>query len=528
MTEKAASLINQARQATQAAKTSMERGELLMKHLHSTAMKGGYEVKQSSLAVLLETGKFNCVSSTVLYYLVGTELGLKLQPIAIPGGLFISGHTALDLIEGNQRIQVEPTGPDGFDYEAKLKRPGISVWGPTPDRKKAVDISPLGLAAMTYSNRGVECIKSEPPRHLEALRYHLSALALDPTSANAAENCLAVLMNWGPELSKAGKTAEGVRVLQFGQKLSPDSRDLRENLEYVWIQHIDAALKAEKDAEVLTLVKQAARDLPQSREFQNPAESFERYGWKVYEEKGAEAALPVAARALKLLDDKGAAQMRDWRSGIYRRWSQQLLDKKDIEGSLKVLVRAHTEDKTSRNIQEGIGYHLQSALKVADEAGGVVAVTAHYQQVAKAFPGVEEVRDVAEAHARRVARSLAEEGKYAEAAKHLETYAALLPSPEQKADAAASIYDAWARALADEKKWEAALDKYAEGLKKFPKQVRLMNNAAVVVDRWADMPYREEKYDEAIRIYKLGLKLLPDHPGLKYNLKICEEKRDRK
>lgn len=516
-----------AKEATAAAKTPHERGDLLLKHLHQTTMKGGYDAKQSSLAVLLDGGKFNAVSATALCYVVGTRLGLDLRPIAVPGGFFVPGHAALDLLDGGKRIQVEPTGPDGFDYEAKQKKPGVTVPGATPDRKKATDLDPLGLAAMAYNNRGVEHVKAEPPRRLEALPSYLAALSLDPGNAAAANNLESLFLNWGAALLKEKKATEAIQVAGTGAKLKPTSRDLRENLILAWQRHIEATLEAGKDAEAVALVKKAAADVPGHGEFQTPAYAFEYLGWRLFREKGPEAALPLAERGLKLLAGKDATQLREWRSAVYRRWSQSLLDKKDIDGSLKVLGEAYKLDKADKEVHDGVAFHVQEALPLADKAGGVAAVTAHYQQAVKAFPDVAEVAEVAEAFVRRGTRTLCEQGKFDDALKRNEQYAALLPKPEQKADAAASVYDAWGRSLADQKMWEPALDKYAEGLKLHPGHKLLVNNAAVVVDRWADGPYKAKMYDEAIRIYKAGLKYLPDHPDLKFNLKVCEEKKNK-
>src|SRR5262249_14952158 len=82
--------------AVKDAKNNRERGEILMIVLHKAVMNKGYESKQTSFAAIFDAGKFNCVSSTALYYLAGTKLGLDLMPISIPGSGFLPGHAALD------------------------------------------------------------------------------------------------------------------------------------------------------------------------------------------------------------------------------------------------------------------------------------------------------------------------------------------------------------------------------------------------------------------------------------------------
>src|SRR5436190_2742784 len=67
-----------ARKAIEGAKTPEGKGERLLKFLHAGPMKGGYEAKQTDLHTLLDTGKFNCVSSAVLYNVIGRRFELDL------------------------------------------------------------------------------------------------------------------------------------------------------------------------------------------------------------------------------------------------------------------------------------------------------------------------------------------------------------------------------------------------------------------------------------------------------------------
>src|SRR5262245_21616401 len=66
-------LSDKAGEAVKGAKSDRERGERLMKCLHTTVMRKGYAGGQSSFAAVFDTGTFNCVSATAMYYLVGTR-----------------------------------------------------------------------------------------------------------------------------------------------------------------------------------------------------------------------------------------------------------------------------------------------------------------------------------------------------------------------------------------------------------------------------------------------------------------------
>jgi len=113
-------LIADARVAVDKGKPETHPGETLMTFLHAGVMHGGYELGQSSFASVFDTGIYNCVSSTAMYYVIGRELNLEMQIISIPGSFFLSGHACINLVDRDRTYEVEPTNPDGFDWGTKL------------------------------------------------------------------------------------------------------------------------------------------------------------------------------------------------------------------------------------------------------------------------------------------------------------------------------------------------------------------------------------------------------------------------
>src|SRR5262249_55616311 len=99
----------EARKAIESAKTPAEKGERPLKFLHTGPMKGGYQAKQTDLHTLLDTGKFNCVSSAVLYNVIGRKLGLDLVAVEVPEHVFSM------LRDGDKKIDVETTNAKGFN-----------------------------------------------------------------------------------------------------------------------------------------------------------------------------------------------------------------------------------------------------------------------------------------------------------------------------------------------------------------------------------------------------------------------------
>src|SRR5262249_13997235 len=107
--DRIALLQKQARAALARARTPAQKAEQLLRWLHAGAMKKGYQKQQSSLAVLLESGKYNCVSSAALYVILARRLGLDVRAVEAPEHAFAVLHDA------GREIDVETTSARGFE-----------------------------------------------------------------------------------------------------------------------------------------------------------------------------------------------------------------------------------------------------------------------------------------------------------------------------------------------------------------------------------------------------------------------------
>src|ERR1700742_3550979 len=144
-----AKIIKEARAATADAKTDDEKADLLAKFLFKNPMHGGYVADQSDVRILLDTGKFNCVSSAILFNLIGGQLGLNTRCDTVPGHVFLR--------IGNR--YVEATG--GFIQNKEDHNKGVDkLWaevGNTPHyrnvfgKERIYEHGNLGLIAEIYS-----------------------------------------------------------------------------------------------------------------------------------------------------------------------------------------------------------------------------------------------------------------------------------------------------------------------------------------------------------------------------------------
>src|SRR5262249_14813962 len=149
------------------------------------------------------------------------------------------------------------------------------------------------------------------------------------------------------------------------------------------------------DAGALALIRRAARAVPGDGDFGKEHLWFARAGDRLVDEKGWEAGLDAADRGMKGLSAEEGERLAEWRTELFRRWSQWLLDREDVEGSLKVLRRAYALAPADREVHAGVAYHAQEALRTLAEKRGAAAVVEHHRALLKAFPTVDALHEVA-------------------------------------------------------------------------------------------------------------------------------------
>ncbi|MBA4186685.1 MAG: hypothetical protein C0467_01575 [Planctomycetaceae bacterium] len=517
-------LVADAEAATRDAKTARDKADQLLRFLHKGVMAKGYAEDQTSLHAVFDTGKYNCVSSAALYYLVGTRLGLDLVGISIPSDWMVAGHAAADLVDGKARVQVEPTNADGFEADVKAKRPGVIVLGIQPDRKKGRDCDGYGLAAAAASNLGVSATKAKPPRRAEAIRWYAHALALDPTDKTALQNLTAEFSNWGVAAAKAGEFEEAVAVYAFALGVLADGKGLRQNHTYVWGKYLDAEFDAGRYESGAKVLARAAKAVPEEYDFTKPGVWPARAAQRAVDKDGWAAGQKVAEDLLKTMPMDAAKVIREWKDGSRRRWSQHHLEKGEIDESLKIIGDGLAADPDNRDLKEGLAVHTLDAMAHLVKTKGVKAAGEHLAALRKQFPKYPVVNEAAQSHAYRAIEKLSDTGKYAESVKLAEEYKDFAAKPGELTDLA---YRWWGRALAKDKKWDDALAKFAEGLKVVPKGEHVTSAVEQTVDEWADAAIDKKDWAGAIRVYDAGLKVLPDSRHLKHNKSVCEERRGK-
>ncbi len=328
-----------ARKAVADAKTPAEKGDRLLKFLHDGPMKGGYASKQTDLHTVLDGGTFNCVSSAVLYNVIGRRLGLDLVAVEVPQHVFSA------LRDGDRRTDVETTTARGFDPKGEKTPKGT----PPADRYagKRREVGELGLAAIIAYNHGVGL--ADEKKHGAALLTTFRALSLDPVGPGAATNARAALVNWAGDLAKAGKFEESLAVIATGLEIAPKDSALLNNHKVVWQEFADERMKAGKDEESLAVLRRAAKAIPTADFETRQADLYTRPAQELIDEGKWEAALAAYTAGLGKVDPKAKAKLKDARVGLFLDWSNTFTDKGEFEKALVILRQgAAIEPKDGR------------------------------------------------------------------------------------------------------------------------------------------------------------------------------------
>ncbi len=247
----------------------------IFEFLHRRVLYAGYDLAATDLRVVLDQGRFNCVSATVLFNYFGGELGLKCRGLEMPS------HAMSRVLLPEGAIDVETTCPCWFHLGGDPRQQtaaasntiGAAAWA---DRSKAREVSPIQLAAMIYYNRGVDLLAEK--RFAEAAAANAKSLRLDPNNLTARGNLLATINNWSIHLGDTQHFAEAVDLLRQGLAIDRTFDPLAQNYVHVHHQWVEHLCREGRFQEALTILSRATAEMP-DRDYLRRAERDVQRRW---------------------------------------------------------------------------------------------------------------------------------------------------------------------------------------------------------------------------------------------------------
>jgi len=200
------------KQATANTKNAEARARALGAYLLKEPMHAGYESRQSDLAVLLDTGKFNCVSSAVLYNMMAPRVGLQVRAVSISGHVFTR---TLD-------FDVEPTSGKVYPLDDRNRRAlKMESKNDNPlapfNHQLFREMGNAGLLSSMYNNLASDFGKEH--RYEEAVAAYLKGACLDPGNIGLVYNLRVMFGSWINHCKADHDEAQAVAIQKFAEQI---------------------------------------------------------------------------------------------------------------------------------------------------------------------------------------------------------------------------------------------------------------------------------------------------------------------
>jgi hypothetical protein len=212
----------------------------LLIFLHDNYFKV-YDKKTNSIINLFISGKYNCLSSTILYTVIANDLGLNVKGVVIPE------HTFAILINDSENKDVETTMKTGFDIDESQ----ILNQGEKNIPEKAIDayysdrqiVEPIELISLLYTNY-IKNISDEALYTKETLKKYIKAMEISPNSKILKDDLNEYLLGYAMKEFEKGNISFAIEFLNDCKKISKDNQELYSNALIIFTQSIQNNIDA--------------------------------------------------------------------------------------------------------------------------------------------------------------------------------------------------------------------------------------------------------------------------------------------
>jgi tetratricopeptide (TPR) repeat protein len=252
--QKAASLVKELRNSpTLQSASPRRRAQAIFEFMHERVLRGGYDLAYTDMRRVFDDGHYNCVSATVLFNYMATELGFECRGLGMPG------HAMSRLAFADGDFDVENTCPRWFQLDAETRKQTMIPTGAV-DRTKAQLVTPIQLTSMIYYNRGVDYLSDK--RFGEAAAVNAKAVRLDSKNATARGNLLATLNNWAIDLGNSQRFEEAIDLLRQGRAMDAEFEAFSLNFVHIHRQWIDRLCRDGRFEDAVNVLAQATEEMP--------------------------------------------------------------------------------------------------------------------------------------------------------------------------------------------------------------------------------------------------------------------------
>jgi tetratricopeptide (TPR) repeat protein len=484
-----------------------KRSEALLRWLHKEVLSKGYLEHQTNLSVLLDKHTFNCVSSAVIYNIIGQRLGLDVRAIEVPD------HAFSIVYQGMDHMDVETTNSQGFnpsrdpqEVEKFEKLTGFR-YIPESHRDQRREVNEAGLAAIIYYNRGVEL--GHAKRYQEALLAYFRAMSLDPEFASAAKNALATLANWGLVLAEEGKWQEAIDVATVGLTLAPKDALLINNRNAIWSKWAISLIDNGRPEDAIAVLKRAAAAVPDGGFEPMQAWVYIKPGEDLVKAHKWQETFSATEVGVTKLDPVPRKELEEWRGNLFLRWTNSEIEGGHFEEAVAVLMAGLKEKPNNEDLVATVGYLGQEwAKKVSVEnfAKGKTVLL----ELEQKFPTVTGLREVKVSYVWRHINALVEENRSENALAIIQEADSFINNKEELQRLAVFVFDNSAKAKMKVGAWSEAAEIYSQALKQYPENSLIKNNVIYLAQEWQKAAYTKGGLSEVNAITAQLVTRFPD------------------
>lgn len=459
--------------------TIREKSSIIFDYLHKNVFKN-YDEHSTTLDVTLKTGKFNCVTATVLYNILLKKNGIKADIAKLPT------HVFTQIKDKKIIIDVENATPFGFDIGAKTDTQKdfqkITGYVYFKEASKRIILDRVGIFFTIYGNRAAVAAKTGFP--LLAFQNSLKAYALAPTDANSLPNVVGGYAIYSADLVNKGDFAKAVEILEEGIANTPKANSS------TLISNYQAAL----DAQTAVLVKSAKYD----------------------------DAISIIEKAQKITGEK----LLDVEENLYARILVKLINnEKDYKKAYTYAKKAIINQAKSANIKNLLISGIKSLSETYSKKPKDYSKNKAFFLQWYALMKNKEFNIFMERYFAAVAEHKFNADKADDALGVYNEALSLTPKSEFLNSKAAEICNKIATKYAKAKSYAKAIKYNKLGLKYLPKESSFINNMAMVYREWAYSYIEKEQYTEGMKIIEQGLKDVPTDNKLLYYKNFIEKQK---
>ncbi len=500
--------------------SAFDKGRLLLQYLHTPPTLVEYESRQTDVHTLLNTGKFNCVSSAAIYNVLARRLGLDARTIEVPD------HAFSILYDGTRHADVEATNGNGFNPTrnpaalATLQRQtGFTyIAGKHPDQRR--EIGETGLIGLIYYNHGVG--HSDNKEYGRALFRYFCALSMDSEYDSAVKNTLVTLANWGASLAEEKKYVKALSVLNAGVELAPNDARLRAFRENVWKNRVFDLMDANQSEQAIAILREAHQKIPDSGFDEMQAWVFVRPAQAMVKEKRWLKAINLADSGRDAVDPPAQEELTKWISNVYLNWSVAAIREKQFEEAADALRRGLQRFPKDYRLQRNVAYLTQEWSKQLIEHGKDQEATKMMTNFAQLYPDNWHLKQVAVGSVSRQISESLKKGETDAAIKLIDQNQTAL-SGQDFLKLKRRAYDLHANKFIEAKNWRSAVSAYKDALDSLPNDYHLKNNLFAVYSNWCQEHIKAKNWNEAAIVCRQAIQDTNDFRLKKNHAYIVQE-----